>query len=289
MNPDQILDQIVQANPKPAEGQAPGTVLTRAALLVELDRRSGDMQTQDKPAGQNTKPTSPPRRRRLVPALAGAAALMVALVIAVVLVSSDQEPASPYADAAAGGEPDAIFGLFVESYRTGDVEGALPYVDPDLSVLFTGIGDPLTWMPGLIEFQGALYGRDEPGPSVCEGPNESGWVSCTFTEAADGALTAVGFAETTYRGKLADGRIVTYEFPARVEGDVTISGVSDAFEIPLGEYAAAIDPEGMAAQCDVARGLQTGELTSGFPVVFNQQCGAFIAGFLDEDLATLGG
>ena len=104
MNPDQVLDQIIQANPKPAEGQAPGTVLTRAALLVELDRRSGDMQTQDKPASQKTtrdkpatkptKPTSPSRQRRLVPALAGAAAVMVALVIGVVLLSSESDTAT---------------------------------------------------------------------------------------------------------------------------------------------------------------------------------------------------
>jgi len=118
MNPDQVLDQIIQANPKPAEGQVPGTVLTRAALLVELDRRSGDMQTQDtpasqkttqdtpasqktthgKPASQKTKPTSPPaspsRLRRLVPALAGAAAVMVALVIGVALLSSGSDTAT---------------------------------------------------------------------------------------------------------------------------------------------------------------------------------------------------
>ena len=62
MNPDQVLDQIIQANPKPADGQAPGTVVTRAALLVELDRRSGDMQTQEKPASQNTKPVIPTGR-----------------------------------------------------------------------------------------------------------------------------------------------------------------------------------------------------------------------------------
>jgi len=33
--------------------------------------------------------------------------------------------------------------------------------------------------------------------------------------------------------------------------------------------------------------LQTGELTSGFPVVFNQQCGAFLAGFVNDYQATL--
>ena len=108
MNPDQVLDQIIQANPKPAEGQAPGTVLTRDALLVELDRRSGDMQTQsepasqkatqDKPASQKTKPTSPTaspsRQRRLVPALAGTAAVVVALVIGGMLLSSESDTAT---------------------------------------------------------------------------------------------------------------------------------------------------------------------------------------------------
>jgi len=169
--------------------------------------------------------------------------------------------------------------LFVESYRTGDVEGALPYVDADISIPFL-VGDLTTWMPGLIEFQGALYGRDEPGPSVCEGPDESGWVSCTFTEAADGVLAAAGFPETTWQGKVADGRIVAFHFSG------TESTALNSFEIPLGKYAAEIDPEGMAAQCDIARALQTGELTSP-PVVYNQQCGAFLAGFLDDYQASV--
>jgi len=120
MNPDQILDQIIQANPKPAEAQAPGTVLTRAALLVELDRRSGDMQTRNQPASQKptqnqpvsqeTKPTLPPaswsRQRRLVPALAGAAAVMVTLVIGVMLLSSESDtaPAAPVSVVVAGTE-----------------------------------------------------------------------------------------------------------------------------------------------------------------------------------------
>jgi len=248
------------------------------------------MQTQDKPAGQitsPTKPTRPSRQRRLIPALAGAAAVIVALVIGVVALSGDQDPVSQYADAAAAGQPDAIFGLFMESYRTGDVEGALPYVDADLFVTFSGVSDAITWMPGVIEFEGALHGRDEPGPSVCEGPDESGWLTCTFTEDPDGLLAAAGFPELTYRSKVADGRLVTFEWPERVEPDATVAGVFDWVERLLGEYAAEIDPEGMATQCDVARGLQTGELTSGFPVVHNQQCGAFLAGFVDDYRATL--
>ena len=95
MNPDQVLDQIIQANPRPAEAQAPGTVLTRAALLVELDRRSGDMQTQDKPATQSTSPASPPtspfRSGRLFPVLVGAAAVMVAMVIGVMALGSESD------------------------------------------------------------------------------------------------------------------------------------------------------------------------------------------------------
>jgi hypothetical protein len=111
MNPDQVLDHIIRANPKPAEAEAPSTVLTRAALLVELDRRSGDVQTRGKtlsqkttqyqPVSQTDRPTGPPagpsRRSRLVPALAGAAAVVVALVIGVLLLSSESDtaPAAP--------------------------------------------------------------------------------------------------------------------------------------------------------------------------------------------------
>ena len=143
MNPDQVLDQIIRANPKPAEAQAPGTVLTRAALLVELDRRSGDMQTPDKPASQQTtednpasqmtKPTrpsaSPSRQRRLVPALAGAAAVMVALVIGVVLLSSESDtaPSAPVSVVVPGTEQwtDTGIDLSIDDTVLIEADGAV--------------------------------------------------------------------------------------------------------------------------------------------------------------------
>ena len=160
MNPDQVLDQIIQANPKPAEGQVPGTVLTRAALLVELDRRSGDMQTQDtpasqkitqdtpasqktthgKPASQKTKPTSPPaspsRLRRLVPALAGAAAVMVALVIGVALLSSGSDTATsaPVSVVVPGTEQwtDTGIDLSIDDTVLIEADGAITPSTPDV-------------------------------------------------------------------------------------------------------------------------------------------------------------
>jgi len=283
-----VFDRIKAANPVPDPDRYCESVTGDGRQLLGSIRDRRDHMTADEITRLET-PQAPPSRSgpRGWKVAVTAAAAVVALVIAGVLLSSDEEPVSQYADAAAGGEPAAIFGLFVDSYRTGDMEGALPYVDADISSPF--LGDAITWMPGLIEFQGALYGRNEPGPSVCEGPDESGWVSCTFTEAADGILAAAGFPETTWRGKLADGRIVTFVLPGRAEGDVILSHTADAVERPLGEYAAEVDPEGMAAQCDIARSLETGELVTFQPVVYNQQCGAFIAGFLDDYLATLGG
>ena len=87
MNPDTVLDRIIQANPKPASAETPGNILTRSALLDELDRRSGNMQTQDKPII-----VKPERRRRLGPALVGTLSVIIAIVVAVALLSSDNEP-----------------------------------------------------------------------------------------------------------------------------------------------------------------------------------------------------
>ena len=96
MNPDKVLDRIIQANPKPAWAETPGNVLTRPALLVELDRRSGDMPTQDRPR-QKTEPRTPspgPSRRRGL--LVAAAALVVAIIAAGVVIGvlggSSDEP-----------------------------------------------------------------------------------------------------------------------------------------------------------------------------------------------------
>ena len=44
---------------------------------------------------------------------------------------------------------------------------------------------------------------------------------------------------------------------------------------------------GMAAQCDWESSVRTGELVY-IPVVYNQECGEFLAGFVDEYIATLG-
>ena len=111
------------------------------------------MQTQDKPASQNTtqeRPASqktrstspqasPSRRRRLVPALAGAAAVMVALVIAVATVGGTSGR-----DAAATGPVSVV------------VPGTEQWTDTGIDL---SIGDGV-----LIEADGAVTPstRDEP-------------------------------------------------------------------------------------------------------------------------------
>jgi len=288
MNADTVLDRIIQANPKPASAEAPGKILTRSALLVELDRRSGDMQTQDKPISiEQPKLPRPPRSRRLVVALAGATALVVAVVMAVVF-TSDGQPPSQYADAAATGDARAVLGVFAESYRTGDVETALKYVDPEMTITSMARHPGFEWLPGLIEFEGVLYGRDEPGPSVCEGPNENGFVLCTFTESPDSLLVAAGLPEVTWAAQVVDGRIGNLQFPGGRVGEVITPVVRDVFERLLGEYAEGIDPEGTATQCDLLAAFEVNDNLFA-PVVFNEQCATFLTGFLDGYAATLGG
>ena len=158
MNPDTVLDRIIQANPKPASAETPGNILTRSALLDELDRRSGNMQTQDKPII-----VKPERRRRLGPALVGALSVIIAIVVAVALLSGDNEPdeqdvvnqspvttATPVttqppttttASAFTVDEALAVTDAYFEAYNAGDVEAVLALFEPDA----TFFNDPFGW------------------------------------------------------------------------------------------------------------------------------------------------
>ena len=144
------------------------------------------------------------------------------------------------------------------------------------------------WLPGLIEFEGVLYGRDEPGPSVCGGPNPSGFVVCTFTESPDSVLRTLGLPEVTWVAQVVDGRIVNLQFPGGLVGDVITPIARDILERPLGDYAAGIDPDGMATQCDLLAAFE-GTDNVFAPVAFNQQCATFLTGFLDDYVATRNG
>ena len=55
-----------------------------------------------------------------------------------------------------------------------------------------------------------------------------------------------------------------------------------------GDYAAGIDPDGMATQCDLLAAFE-GTDNVFAPVAFNQQCATFLTGFLDDYVATRNG
>ncbi len=145
MNPDKVLDRIIQANPKPAWAESPGNVMTRSALLVELDRRSGDMQTQDRPGQKTETRTSSPGPSRRRGLLVAATAVVVAIIAAGVVIglvggSSDEPdvgslqpgPISSFEDIAGIYEDQGAGGpFFLHFFEDGTVHASS---NPDLIV-----------------------------------------------------------------------------------------------------------------------------------------------------------
>lgn len=86
MRRKQAFELVRQANPMVEGSSGPGGFLSQAALLEQIDERSGDMQTQEKPITEKS-PKEPHRRRNI--ALALGAAVVVAAVGASIWLVGD--------------------------------------------------------------------------------------------------------------------------------------------------------------------------------------------------------
>ena len=84
--------RLEAANPVISASTKPAAAWSSAVLLERIDRRSGDMPTQDKPIIEKSEPSRLVGRRRLGPALVGALFVIIAIFVAVVLLSGDDEP-----------------------------------------------------------------------------------------------------------------------------------------------------------------------------------------------------
>lgn len=282
--------RLEAANPVVSASAKPATAWSSAALLEHIDRRSGDMQTKETPTRIEYEPATKKTRKPgwVVPVLAGATAVIAAIVVAAVFLTGGEESKSQYADAAAGGDPQAVAGLFADSFRIGDVDTIVEYLHPEFNTREFA-EDDIGLLSAWVEFEGALYGRDEPGPSTCQGPDD-GWYFCTYVSSPDGVLASVGYFETTWSAQIVDGLIRRMD----VAGELSFAGlmtnyVINDFEKPLGEYALAADPDGSASACDVLAAVQAGDVqTRGVGTVHDQACGEFLAGFVDDYAASLG-
>ena len=84
--------RLEAANPVISASTKPAAAWSSAVLLERIDRRSGDMPTQDKPIIEKSEPSRLVGRRRLGPALVGALSVIIAIFVAVALLSGDDEP-----------------------------------------------------------------------------------------------------------------------------------------------------------------------------------------------------
>jgi hypothetical protein len=271
----------------------PTNAWSSAALLEHIDRKSGDMQTKETPTRIEYEPATrkTQRPRWLVPALAGGTAVIAALVLASVFLTGGEESNSQYAEAAAGGDPQAIAGLFSDSFRIGDVDTIIEYLHPEFNTRELA-DDEVGLLSAWVEFEGALYERNEPGPSTCQGPFDDGWYHCTYVSAPGGILASVGYPETSWSAQIVDGLIRRMDIAGELPEETLLmtNYVINDFEKPLGEYALEADPDGSAAACDVLAAVQDGKLqTRGIGTVYNQACGAFLADFVDDYAASLSG
>ncbi|MBT8203017.1 MAG: hypothetical protein HKN74_01620 [Acidimicrobiia bacterium] len=130
MSVDTAFRRLQEANPVPDPAVLREHRQTPAAFLATTQRRSEEMQTQDKPTLEQTDHQNTTRRRWLVPALVGAA-LFGVFVIAVVLSGGDEQPdvGSDGQSAVTNPEPPAVT-LQVENSAslagaTGKVTGGL--------------------------------------------------------------------------------------------------------------------------------------------------------------------
>lgn len=282
--------RLEAANPVVSASAKPTTAWSSAALLEHIDRRSGDMQTKETPTRVEYEPATKKtqRPRWLIPALAGATAVIAAIVVASVLLIGGDESKSLYAEAAAGGDPQAVAGLFADSFRIGDVDTIVDYLHPDFSTR-RPTNDQVAFVSSWVEFEGALYGREEAGPSVCESA-DNGWVFCTYVDPPGSVLASVGRAETTWAAQILDGQIRRMDLPGDlVELVTTVNYIMEDFETPLGSFARAEDPDGSGTACDVVGSLpNTVVLNAGLGTVYDKTCGAFLAGFVDDYAASLG-
>ena len=287
-----VFDRVRVANPVPDPDRyfESLTGKDRQILSSTGDWRN-HMAVQEITRLETPEPAPPSRTLRgWRGAVTAAAAVLVLAVGYLAFGGGDEESSSQYADAAAGGDPMAIAGLFSDSFRTGDVDTVVAYLHPDFQP--PGIPeDEVGILSAWIEFEGALYGRDNPGSSTCQGPINDGWYFCTYIEPEGSALASVGRSEVTWGSQIVDGLVRALVAPGDILGDSTITnGIHDFFEWPLGEFAKTADSEGSAAACDVLAVVQAQAnlYTMGTGVVYNQECGEFLAGFVDEYSASLG-
>lgn len=136
------------ANPIPDPGNPPVTVVTAAAVLLELEDRSGTMQTQEPIT------TTPPSQRRRNGLIAAAAAFLVVLIagVAIVLASATGDETTPITEppttvttvaptttvaAAVPTREEAVAGWAAVT-NDGDLDAALAWLADDVECFVPG-------------------------------------------------------------------------------------------------------------------------------------------------------
>jgi len=209
-------------------------------------------------------------------------------VVAAALLGGEEQSKSQYAEAAAAGDPLAVAGLFADSYRIGDADTVVDLLHPEFASRALA-EDEVGFLSAWVEFEGALYGRTEPGASTCVAGSED-WYFCSYTDPAGSVLAKVGRAETAWAAQIVDGQVRRLDIAGDLfDGSAITNYLMTDFERLLGTFAAEADPAGSADACDALTAVQTGEFnTIGAGTVYNKACGEFLAGFVDDYAASLG-
>lgn len=241
MSVELVTERMRQADPAGTHTRPPATVVSPAALLAELDQRSGDMQTQDKPViEQSQRP--PQHKRRLVAALAGAMSVIVLIVITVAILSTDDEPDATN-NSPVSSTPREAGDALNAAIVAGDLEAALglfaqdaTYTDRFLAATGGGSDLPISeaGVPGMIQ-KAYLFGITKVFDCV---QGDATTVECTVVEEGNpfGTPEVTGKVHTL---TVVDGLITSWLF----EEEIRVVPGASAAQFEYEDWVLANHPE----------------------------------------------
>jgi len=257
---DRVLALFADANPVSDDAAVDDLMRPTLSLIEQGEDAMSD--TKQQPINIDRPIVRQERTRGL---LYGAAAAILALVVGTVgwiaLAGSGEKTLE---EAAEGGDPVALIEVFYQRWSEGDVDGALEFVKTDsISTRF---------LRGEMEYTAAL----EP----------DGW-SWSVTECAEQVADVYRCRLDLIGDPIIDTMNLVGGFPQyRINGN-RLTEVNFAFypeaDLRLAVYAEAQDPTGYEAACIGANGLAL----EGNGVVYNGECGAFLAPYVEPLAAEL--
>jgi hypothetical protein len=218
-----IEKRFRMANPIPDPANPPVTSTTAAAVLLDMDKRRGTMQTrEDSP---NAAPQTSPPRRRTGPLLAAAALVAVIIVGVGIWLAPEGDTVAP-ADATTSLSPAmtaeealAVSDAYFAAYEAGDVDAMMALLTPDARIT-DGLG------PSTHEARTRLLAY-----KVAEGTVFTARECSVVSELATDVTLQCKYGHHDYTAQVVDGPVVPHTL-TMVVTDAGVTRLADIFGDP---------------------------------------------------------